>query len=61
MPKIDTKTAKKIAHSFYDDLNKEMKNEKFKKAFYEERLKLEIAAEILKLRKEKYDKQEKTT
>ncbi len=38
-----------------------MKNEKFKKSFYEERLKLEIAAEIFKLRKEKYDKQEKTT
>ncbi len=33
MPKINTKTAKKITHSFYDDLDKEMKNEKFKKSF----------------------------
>ena len=51
--KINKKEIRKIVHSFYDDLNKEMKNKKFKKAFYRERLKLEIAAEIFKLRKEK--------
>ena len=48
MPKIDKKTARKIVHSFYDDLNREMKSEKFKRTFYEERLRLEIAAENIK-------------
>ena len=51
--KINKKEIHKIVHSFYDDLNKEMQNEKFRKAFHKEKLKLEIASAIFKLRKER--------
>ncbi|MCK5061926.1 helix-turn-helix transcriptional regulator [Candidatus Parcubacteria bacterium] len=53
MPKIDKKTAKKIAHSYYDDRDKLLKDKKLRKIYNKELLKLHIAGEIVKLRKEK--------
>lgn len=41
---------KKIAYSFQVDLVKDLKNPEFKKNFYSELLKLQIAEEIIKLR-----------
>ncbi len=44
---------KKIANSFNDDLAKDLKNPKFKKAYNEEMLKLQIAEQIIVLRKKR--------
>lgn len=53
MKQINKKQAKKIAFSFYDDLNQDLKDKKFRKIYYNELLKLQIAEEIYKLRKNK--------
>lgn len=42
---------KKLANSFYDDLNKELEDPKFRKGFYENLLKLQVADEMVRLRK----------
>lgn len=44
---------RKEAHSFEDDLQKELKSPSFRKAFYRELLRLQIAEEIIRLRKVK--------
>ncbi|HDH31400.1 MAG TPA: XRE family transcriptional regulator [Candidatus Wolfebacteria bacterium] len=44
---------KKIANSFNGDLAKDLKNPKFKKTFNEEMLKLQIAEQIIALRKKR--------
>ena len=51
--KIDKKNFKKLAYSFQDDLKKDLKNKKFKEVFYQEKIKLDIANEIIRLRKKK--------
>jgi len=44
---------KKTANSFNDDLARDLKNPKFKKIFNEEMLKLQIAEQIIALRKKR--------
>jgi len=44
---------KKIAHSFQSDLKKDLRDPRFRKAFYSELLKLQIAEEVIKLRQER--------
>lgn len=47
---MNKQNIKKKAYSFQDDLDKDLKNSEFKKNFYSELLKLQIAEEIIKLR-----------
>ena len=49
---------KKLANSFYSDLEKDLKRKEFRKNFYGELLKLQVAEEIVKLRK-KYNLSQK--
>ena len=51
--KADKKNFKKLAYSFKDDLKKDLKDKKFKEVFCQEKIKLDIANEIIKLRKKK--------
>jgi len=53
MTKTSKKNLKKLAYSFQDDLKKDLKNKKFQKIFYQEKIKLDVANEIIKLRKKK--------
>ena len=50
---MNKQQAKKIANSFYEDRDKLLKNKKLRKIYYNELLKLQIAEEIYKLRKNK--------
>jgi len=50
---MNKKNFKKIANSFSKDLAKDLKSDSFKKAFYSELLKLQIAEEVVKLRKKR--------
>jgi len=47
------KNIEKISNSFYNDLDKNLKNEKFKKSFYDNLLKLQISNEIVKFREKR--------
>jgi len=47
---MNKKNIKKIAESFRSDLRKDLRQPQFKKVFYGELLKLQIAEEIIKLR-----------
>ena len=51
--KTDKKNLKKLACSFQSDLKKDLKDKKIKEIFYQEKIKLDIANEIIKLRKKK--------
>lgn len=50
---MNKKKINKIANSFYDDLDSNLKNPKFKKDFYDNLLKYQIANEIIKFRQVK--------
>ena len=51
MTNKNKKQLKKIANSFLEDLELDLGNAKFKKDFYGELLRLQIADEIIKLRR----------
>ncbi|MCK5416339.1 helix-turn-helix transcriptional regulator [Candidatus Parcubacteria bacterium] len=48
---MNKKKLNKIANSFHNDLNSNLKNPKFKKDFYNNLLKYQIANEIINFRK----------
>ena len=50
---MSKKNIKKIANSFNSDLKKDLRKPSFKKAFYGELLKLQIAEEIISLRQQR--------
>jgi len=50
---MNKQQARKIANSYYEDRDKLLKNKKLKKIYYNELLKLRIAEEVYKLRKNK--------
>ena len=50
---MNKKNIKKIANSFKSDLQKDLRRPQFKKFFYGELLKLQIAEEIVKLRQKR--------
>lgn len=52
------KKINKIANSFYSDLDKNLKNGVFKKTFFNDLLKLQIANEIVKFREKRKITQE---
>jgi ribosome-binding protein aMBF1 (putative translation factor) len=50
---MDKQKINKIGNSFYSDLDKNLKDKKFKKTFYDSLLKLQIANEIIKFREKR--------
>jgi len=50
---MNKKNIKKIANSFNDDLDNNLKKPEFRKAFYNNLLKLQIANEIVKFREKR--------
>ncbi len=50
---MNKKKLNRIANSFHNDLNSNLKNQKFKKEFYDNLLKYQIANEIIKFRQRK--------
>jgi len=54
---MNKKNIKKLAHAFNDDLNKNLKKTEFRKTFYNDLLKLQIANEIIKLREKRGESQ----
>lgn len=48
---MNKKQMKNLAHSYKADLVKDLKNKEFREVYNKERIKLEIADEVIKLRK----------